>query len=92
MPPLFLLQQLSNDFIEGQRALLREMRPQARFLIIERRDNMLHPVYGEVHAGMEHSQSAVHHEDTAGEQQGRRWRRNVLGVMVEMDWEDNDIV
>jgi len=45
----------ANIQAESQRALLREMRSQTRLLIIERRDDMLHSVHGEIYGGVEHS-------------------------------------
>jgi hypothetical protein len=55
------------------------VRPQARLLIIERRDDMLHPMYGEIYGRMEYSLEAIHQPDTtrAGEERWRRW--NFLG-------------
>lgn len=52
---------------ETQRALLREVRPEARQRPQQRRAAVLHAVHGEVHVHLEHRQQAVHHPDTAGE-------------------------
>jgi hypothetical protein len=41
------------------------MRAQTRNLIIERRDNVLYELYGEIHGGVEYGQQTVYQSDTA---------------------------
>jgi hypothetical protein len=57
---------VSTDiYIENQRSLLPKVRSQARILVIERRDHLLHAVHGEVHVGMEPSQLDIYQQNTA---------------------------
>jgi hypothetical protein len=66
------------DITESQRALLREVCTQAWNLVIQRRDDLLYAMHGEVHGGMEHCQQTVYQQDTAGVNKGCWWGRNVL--------------
>jgi hypothetical protein len=45
---------LINNLTESQRTLLREMRAQTRLFIIERRNDLLHSLYGEIYGCLEH--------------------------------------
>ena len=50
------------------------MHPQTGILIIKQRDDLLHAMHGEIYGGVEHSEQAIHYEDTAGARKGRcRW-------------------
>ena len=51
---------------ENQRALLPEVRPETGHVPVERRTDLLHPVHGEVHVGVEPGQLDVHPPVTAG--------------------------
>jgi hypothetical protein len=57
------------------------MRSQTRLFIIERRDDMLYAMHGEIYGGVEYSFQAVYQSDTAREWEGCCWGR---GFLVEL--------
>lgn len=52
-----------NGTTENERGLLREVRPQARVLIIRRRADMLHELHGQVHGCVEPSELGIYPEN-----------------------------
>lgn len=60
------------------------MRPKTRRVSIERRTNLLHAVYGEIHGGLEYGQQTIYLKDSAREWAGSKWWRHVLNI-TELD-------
>lgn len=76
-------QEKTNNALESQRALFREMRPQTRHFVIERRVYMLNAVHGEVHGGVEYGQQSIHWQDKTTVGPERSWSGVILRLWSE---------